>query len=117
MIMMQAASLGSAVTVEVAFLTPSLSSDLRSQALPFGEDDRCLEIRRGWLFRVYNFDPSFHGVGPGFWQLGLLGTIFLPIFTSLAGYSAMGTVNPGDVGVLLDKPMETGPVESTRRVP
>lgn len=60
--------------------------------------------------RIYSFGPLFHSVGPGFWQLGLLGTILLPIFTCLAGYSAMGTANLGDVGVPPDKPMETGPV-------
>ncbi|PQP92636.1 hypothetical protein Pyn_36578 [Prunus yedoensis var. nudiflora] len=71
----------------------------------------------GSLPRVYSFDPLFWGAGPGFWQLGLLGTILLPIFTCLAGYSAMGTANLSDVGVLLDKPMETSPVESPRSLP
>lgn len=44
----------------------------------------------------------------------LLGTILLQV---LAGYSAMGTANPGVVGILLDKPIETGPVESLGRLP
>ncbi|CAL2264663.1 unnamed protein product [Prunus armeniaca] len=35
---------------EGGFLTPPPSSDLRSQALSSGEDDRFLEIWRGWLF-------------------------------------------------------------------
>ncbi|CAL8992784.1 unnamed protein product [Prunus brigantina] len=71
-------------------------------------------MRRQLLF--YSFDPPFHGVGPGFWQLWLLGTILSPIFTGLAGYSAMGTANPNDVFVPLDKPMETGPMESPGRL-
>ncbi|CAL9000708.1 unnamed protein product [Prunus brigantina] len=49
-IMVQAASLGSAIIVEVAFLTPTLSSNLRSQALLLGEDIHYPEIWRGWLF-------------------------------------------------------------------
>ncbi|PQM40438.1 hypothetical protein Pyn_08986 [Prunus yedoensis var. nudiflora] len=49
-IMVHVALLGSAIKVEVAFLTPPPSSDLRSQALPSGEDGRCPDIWRGWLF-------------------------------------------------------------------
>ncbi|KAI5322452.1 hypothetical protein L3X38_031524 [Prunus dulcis] len=67
--------------------------------------------------RVYSFDPHFYGVGPGFWQLGLLGTILLPIFMGLAGYFAMKIANRGDISVLLDKPMETDPVESPGHLP
>ncbi|VVA37747.1 Hypothetical predicted protein [Prunus dulcis] len=109
----------------------------------------------GFSPRVCSFDSPFHGVGPSFWQLGLLGTILLPIFTGLisglpvcnqclddclgflsrlssfmvktvvvvsvlclvAGYSAIGTANLGDVSVLPDKHMETSLVESPRRLP
>ncbi|CAL2277737.1 unnamed protein product [Prunus armeniaca] len=79
--MVQAASLGSAVTVDVAFLTPPPLFDLQSQALPSGED------------RLLSRD------------LGLV------------GYSVIGTVNLSDVVFLLDKPMETDPVESPGRLP
>ncbi|CAL9013058.1 unnamed protein product, partial [Prunus brigantina] len=48
-------------------------------------------------------------------HLGLIALILF--FMVLPGYSAMGTYNPGDVGVLLDKPIETDPVESAGRVP
>ncbi|PQP95049.1 hypothetical protein Pyn_32491 [Prunus yedoensis var. nudiflora] len=67
--------------------------------------------------RVYNFYSPFHSVGLGFWPLGLLGTILLSILTGLAGYSAMGTSNLGDVGILLDKSMEIALVESSGRLP
>ncbi|KAI5340478.1 hypothetical protein L3X38_019752 [Prunus dulcis] len=50
MIMVQAASLGLAVTVEVAFLTPPPLSDLRSQALLPREEGHCPKIWLGWLF-------------------------------------------------------------------
>ncbi|PQQ09499.1 hypothetical protein Pyn_31621 [Prunus yedoensis var. nudiflora] len=49
-IMVQGASLGSAATVEVAFLLPPPLSDMRSQVLPLGEDGPCRDIWRGWLF-------------------------------------------------------------------
>ncbi|PQM33079.1 hypothetical protein Pyn_40078 [Prunus yedoensis var. nudiflora] len=71
----------------------------------------------GSLPRVNSFSPHFHGVGPGFWQLELLGTILLPIFMGLAGYSATGAENSGDVGVPHDKPMEIGRVESPGCLP
>ncbi|CAL2265941.1 unnamed protein product [Prunus armeniaca] len=71
----------------------------------------------GFSPRVYSFDPPFQGAGPGFWPLGLFGTILLPIFTGLAGYSTMGTTNLGDVDVFFYKPMETSLVESPGRLP
>ncbi|PQM35794.1 hypothetical protein Pyn_13720 [Prunus yedoensis var. nudiflora] len=118
MTMVQAASLGSAITVKVAFLTLPSSTDLRSQALPY---EKTTAVQRfgvgGSSPRVYSFGPLFHSVGLGFWQLGLLGTIILPIFMGLAGYSAMETANSGNVGVLPNKPMETGRVESPGRLP
>ncbi|KAI5322561.1 hypothetical protein L3X38_031633 [Prunus dulcis] len=49
-VMVQVASSESAVTMRVAFLTPPSLSDLRSQALPSGEDGCCLEIWHRWLF-------------------------------------------------------------------
>ncbi|KAI5311419.1 hypothetical protein L3X38_000379 [Prunus dulcis] len=66
--------------------------------------------------RIYSFGHPFHGVGPNFWELGLLGTILLPIFTRLVGYSTMGTVNSDNVGVPPNKPTETGRVESSGRL-
>ncbi|PQP98948.1 hypothetical protein Pyn_12540 [Prunus yedoensis var. nudiflora] len=73
--MVQVASLGSVVTVEVAYL-----QEKKAVVRRFGFG--------GSSPRVYSFDSSFHGVGPGF-----------------VGYSATGTTNLGDVGVPPDKPM------------
>ncbi|PQM35233.1 hypothetical protein Pyn_00295 [Prunus yedoensis var. nudiflora] len=116
--MVQAGLLGLAFMVELAFLIPLHRPicDLK----PYLQEKKAAVQRfgvGGSSPRIYSFDPYFHGIGPCFWQLGLLGTILLPIFTGLGGYSMMGTVNPDDVGVLPDKLMETGPVESPRRLP
>ncbi|CAL2264809.1 unnamed protein product [Prunus armeniaca] len=93
--MLQVASLRATVMVKVAFIKPPPSFDLRYQALPSGEEV----------------------LGPSFRQLRLLGIIILPIFSGLVGYSAMRSTNSGDVGVLLDKPMETGLVKSPGHLP
>ncbi|CAL2229341.1 unnamed protein product [Prunus armeniaca] len=116
--MVQATSLRLAITVEVAFLTLPPLPDLDLK--PYLHEKTAVVQRfgvGGSSPRVYNFDPPFHGVGPGFWQLWLLGTILSPIFTCLASYSVMGIAKPSDVFVFLDKPMETGPMESPRRLP
>lgn len=44
--------------------------------------------------RISSFDPPFLNVVQGFWQLGLLGAIFLPISTGSFGFSVIGTADP-----------------------
>ncbi|CAL9029423.1 unnamed protein product, partial [Prunus brigantina] len=48
--------------------------------------------------RISSFDPPFLNVVQGFWWLGLLGAIFLPISTGSFGFSVIGTADPSSSG-------------------
>lgn len=50
--------------------------------------------------RISRFYPPFLDIVQGFWWLGLLGAIFLPISTSSFGFSVIGTTDPGSDKVL-----------------